>query len=486
MSPSPLVSSLSRHWARRRIAKFNAVSAQETLTDLLKRAQRTRFGRAYGFTDMLAAGDPYARFREQVPVIDYPAWVDWLGEMSPLEGATPLVDVSWPGKIDIFCLSSGTTSGRTKYIPYSREMAAVNRKAAMDFFAHLVAAEPTLVPPIGLSLYMTGSTRLSRNEAGALCGDMSALSKFLAPRILDFVTLPSRAVSSLEPWPIRLEALVDLCLKHPKIASISGIPIWQLTLLEAIAERTGKMPAEVLPHLKFLIHGGMSIEPYRDRIQALLPGVRFAEVYAASELGIGAFQIPEEEGMRFCSGYQVFYEFETAQGAIVTADAIQPGLRYALIVSSCSGLWRYRIGDILVFRSADPLILDYVTRDKTTSAFDEKITEKELERAMATATPSFADFSLGPDIGARRHVWFLIGTPPIEADWLQQLDQVLRRHNEDYDDYRGDGRINAPAMVTINDRAAFLEALGREEGGQRKFPRLLSPSEVTAMLERFA
>jgi len=480
-----LLTSLSRRWARRRIARVPDASPRDTLAGLLEQARDTRFGREFGFADILAAADPYARYRQQVPIIDYPAWVDWLGADSPLEGAAPLTNVAWPGRIDIYCLSSGTTSGRTKYIPYSNEMAAVNRSAAMDFFAHLLAAEPALMPPRSRSLYMTGSTRLKRNPAGALCGDMSALSKFLVPRLLEWVTLPPRSISDLDPWSRRLEALVTLCLGHANIGSISGIPIWQLTLLEAIAERSGKLPGELLPHLKFLIHGGMSIAPYRERIAALLPGVRFAEVYAASELGIGAYQVPGETGMRFCLNYQVFYEFETPTGDIVGAEAIELGLIYGLIVSSCSGLWRYRIGDLLVFRSRQPLMLDYVTRDKTTSAFDEKITEKELERAMATMSPCFADFALGPDIEARRHVWFLIGERPTAEDWLERLDGFLRRHNEDYDDYRGDGRINAPVMLALPDRARFLQALGREEGGQRKFPRLLTPAEVAAMLKSF-
>jgi len=100
-------------------------------------------------------------------------------------------------------------------------------------------------------------------------------------------------------------------------------------------------------------------------------------------------------------------------------------------------------------------------------------------------SPCFADFALGPDIEARRHVWFLIGERPTAEDWLERLDGFLRRHNEDYDDYRGDGRINAPVMLALPDRARFLQALGREEGGQRKFPRLLTPAEVAAMLKSF-
>ncbi len=475
---------VSNRWAARRIAKLEHPAPERTLRALIGAARETRFGREYGFADLAQNADPYPEFIKRIPILDYPAWVDWLGEDSPLaeQGVRPLVDVAWPGRIDMFCLSSGTTSGRTKYIPYSKQMAAVNRQAAFDFFAFALQHARDMNPVRERTLYMSGSTRIERNENGALCGDMSGLTKYLAPRMLDFLSLPSREVSALEPWKRRLDALVKLCLSNTPIGGISGIPIWQLTLLEAIAEQARAPLSEVLPHLRFLIHGGMSMRPYHDRIRALVgESVQFLEIYAASETGIAAYQAPGEAGMRFQEGYQVFYEFEAPNGAVLRSSEVQAQLPYSLIVTSCSGLWRYRIGDVVVFRETRPLILDYVSRDKTTSAFDEKVTEKELERAMSLMKPTVADFCMGPDVENRRHVWFLISERPMDAGWLERLDRNLRDHNQDYDDYRGDGRIHSPAHLHTPDRAGLLRALGREEGGQRKFPRLLSPEEVTRL-----
>ena len=386
----------------------------------------------------------------------------------------------------MFCLSSGTTTGRTKYIPYSREMARVNRKAAFDFFATYLAEQPSIAPLLSRTLYLSGSTRLGRDANGVIAGDMSGLTKYLAPKLLDGLVLPSREVSSLEPWETRLKALIGVCRKERDIGVISGIPIWQLTLLEAVQEAAGRSISEVLPRLRYLIHGGMSIAPYREKLAAIAgPEVSFLEVYAASEAGIAAFQLPGESGMRFFQGYDVFYEFEDESGRITTSDGIQPGYSYRLLISNCSGLWRYRIGDCLVFEQTDPLILSHVSRDKTTSAFDEKVTERELEEAMLGMENPVADFSLGPDVEARRHVWFLMTHEPQSPSWLEKLDRRLRDSNQDYDDYRGDGRIQTPICVCVENRAAFLELLGREEGGQRKFPRLLSPGEVASAMAAF-
>lgn len=486
---APLIKPLAGAWARRRIRRRPAGTPADTLRDLLTQAQSTRFGRQFGFADLLRAKDVTVAFQQRLPVQSYDEWVQWLGENSPLSssGVVPLVDEAWPGRVDMFCLSSGTTSGRTKYVPYSNDMAAINRKAAIDFFAHLLADQPGQAPLLSQTLYMAGSTNLARDDKGVLTGDMSALTKYLAPRFLDRLTQPPPEVASLEPWERRLAALVDICCSGKPIGAISGIPIWQLTLLEAVTKRSGRPIAETMPHLRFLIHGGMSIAPYRDQIEALMgERVQTVEVYAASEIGIGAYQTPGEKGMRFQQHYGVFYEFEDEQGAIHTHAELKPDTPYRLVVSSCSGLWRYRIGDFLVFSSVHPLILDHVGRDKTTSAFDEKVTETELQRAMMTVSPAFADFSLGPDIHQRGHVWFLIGNAHPGEAWLKQLDAALRNENQDYDDYRGDGRINAPRAVMVPERATFLEAIGRAEGGQRKFPRLLSPQETTTLLKTFS
>jgi len=483
----PIARPAVRAWAAARVRRSGRArrSQLETLRQLLYVARNTRFGRELDFDGILRADDFYARFRERLPLMSYESWVEWLGPLSPVSGdPAPLENQAWPGVIDTFCLSSGTTSGRTKYIPYSPQMIAVNRKAALDFFANIVLACPDVSPPLGKTFYMSGSTNIRPNHRGVLIGDMSALTKYLAPKILTLFTQPPQAVSAMEPWSARLEKMVDICREDPAIAVLSGIPIWQVALLEAVQERTGKPPIESMPGLRAIIHGGMSIAPYRDRLTELTGGrVGFYETYAASEIGIGAFQMPGETGMRFCADYNVFYEFEDEGGNVVCLDGVRTDRPYSVLISSCAGLWRYRIGDVLTFRSTRPHILDYVSRDKTSSAFDEKVSEKQLELAMTDMAPAVGDFAMGPDTVGRRHIWFLATDLTLDGAWLTRLDDNLRALHQDYDDYRQESRIKPPGMVFIRDRAAFLRLIGREEGGQRKFPRILSPEETAKVLK---
>ena len=66
------------------------------------------------------------QYQATVPVRTYEDfWRDyWQANFPRLEGTT------WPDFIPYYALSSGTTTGTTKYLPISREMLASNRKAA--------------------------------------------------------------------------------------------------------------------------------------------------------------------------------------------------------------------------------------------------------------------------------------------------------------------------------------------------------------------
>ncbi|UCE05344.1 MAG: GH3 auxin-responsive promoter family protein [bacterium] len=465
--------------------RTKVATSLQTLTKLLSQAQNTRYGRHLGFSKILTKKDTYSTFCRQVPVTDYESLLDWLSlDKKTLKQSDlrPLVNEMWPGRIDVFSLTSGTTSGRTKYIPYSKMMMAANYRAALDLFAHILSYDPNLAPPWRRTLYMSGSTLLKRNEQGILCGDLSALARFLTPRLWQWVALPPQHIASMEPWSKRLEALAKLCIQHPEIGILSGVPVWQLSLLEAVQRLSNKPLADVMPNLRVIIHGGMSVEPYRDKLKELADeNTLFIDIYASSEAGVTAFQLPGSQGMHFFEHYGSFYEFEDEHGNITTSCDLVPGKIYNLIISCCSGLWRYRIGDQVVFHSVRPLVLDYVSRSQTMSAFDEKITEKQLEIVMSASQPYIRDFSVGPLISQKRHIYFLVTDYPLTKTWLIKLDNHLRKINQDYDDYRSDGRINLPGMVRVH-RSSFLKQIGRSEGGQNKVPRLLSPKEVETLL----
>src|SRR5262245_16381019 len=107
-------------YARRRARALDRLDAADeqrrTLLRLVRQARHTRFGRVHDFPRIRTVAD----YQRCVPLRDYDAF--WQTYWQP---AFPrLTDVTWPELIPYFALSSGTTSGATKYVPVSREMLA--------------------------------------------------------------------------------------------------------------------------------------------------------------------------------------------------------------------------------------------------------------------------------------------------------------------------------------------------------------------------
>src|SRR5262249_57116706 len=87
-----------------------------------------------------------------------------------------LTGVSWPGPIRYLALSSGTTTGKTKYIPVTREMRRSNRRAAFDLLVHHFAATRNSRMFAGKTFMLGGSTALTEEASGIFSGDLSGIA----------------------------------------------------------------------------------------------------------------------------------------------------------------------------------------------------------------------------------------------------------------------------------------------------------------------
>ena len=85
---------------------------QTTLFELLESAKGTELGKAYRFDKIKS----YADFAAAVPIFDYESFAPHLEKN--IKGKQ---QVFWPSSIQWFAKSSGTTAGRSKYIPVSNE-----------------------------------------------------------------------------------------------------------------------------------------------------------------------------------------------------------------------------------------------------------------------------------------------------------------------------------------------------------------------------
>ncbi|MGE3259240.1 MAG: GH3 auxin-responsive promoter family protein [Geobacter sp.] len=482
--------------ARRFLARDPLAAQRELLPTLLKRASQTRFGQDHGFARLvgLPFEQQYQCFRQQVPLRTYRQFWDHYFAPQLMEDGPDkrleLRNLTWPGLIPFFCETSGTTAP-TKYIPFTREMFAANRRAALDMLACYLAAEPGSRLLGNSILYMAGPTSLTSLGPGILSGDMSAITLRERPSWLAPFVEPKEPLSSA-PWEVRLEGMAELLLSDPKLRVISGVPPWILLLLQRVQQRAGRPLRQALPQLELIIHGGTSLAPYADEFRRLFPsaGPRFLELLPSSEAFMG-FQVQGEAGMRLTPYYGAFFEFvpisqlDESGAPLPAAQAIPleevvVGERYAVILSTCAGLWRYHIGDTLRFLDTDQYRIQFTGRDKFLDRFEEKVTQGEVEAAVAALNEQLGsavcEFMVGPDIGNRRHQWVLAsrGGLPDQSTVVDFLDQQLQRANADYATFRSQGRINPPQVLLVEEQQIYdwsREVRGRL-GGQSKIPHI--------------
>lgn len=486
---------------------------RKIFTNLIQRAANTRFGRDYGFRELaeLPFERAYLRFRRTVPIRTYADfWNDYFSSGSRYVGDRMQLDlenICWPGKVPFYCETSGTTAP-SKFIPFTREMFAENRRAALDLTACYLAATPSSGLMGGKLLYMAGSTVLKDVGNGARSGDMSTITLANRPFYLRPFIAPDASLSAL-PWEEKVDAMARLLLKDDKIRGISGVPPWILLLLKRCTELGGKELPGLLPHLELIIHGGAGMKPYRAEFERLF-GNRapaFLELLPSSEAFM-AFQLPGEELMRLSPYYGVFFEFVPFESlderGVPTPDApavplaeVEIGRRYAVILSTCAGLWRYHIGDTLRFTSREPLFIEFTGRDRFLDRFEEKVTQGEAEQAVAELNLlpgiEISEFMVGPDIARRRHLWVLAARNMGALDGshvARVLDSRLASGNADYGTFRGQGRIREPEVLIVAEDTVYRwskEVRGRL-GGQSKIPHIdpTLEGEMVRSLAEFA
>jgi hypothetical protein len=518
--PRQLADSAVNRYAHYRVARLNHESAADaqgrTLLRLLRQGRQTKFGIDHDFGRIRTIADYQAR----VPLRDYEAF--WNGYW---QAPFPFLEnVTWPGAIPYLALSSGTTSGTTKYIPISPQMLASNRKAALTMLAFFLAANPATPLFAGRVFFLGGSTDLQnlaatqngRNGAAhstphaphapVLAGDLSGIAtREVSPLFRPF-TFPPLEVALIRDWERKMQVLAEQSAKLP-ITLIGGVPSWLLVFFERLKQVTGReCIADIWPSLRVVVHGGTKFDPYRHLFQRAIgnDAVRMLEIYPASE-GFIATEDPRYDLLRLIPDHGLFFEFVPVEElskdrpARHTVANFEPGVQYAVVVTTCAGLWSYVLGDTVCFEKRDPPLLRFTGRTKYfLSAFGEHLISEEVERAVAAAAEASSadvvDFHVGPVFpenpakpGRHRFLVEFARAPADLTRFSADLDAALSRLNEDYQAHRvGDLTMLAPEVRPVP-RGGFVEWLRAQGklGGQHKVPRMDNTGQITMEMTRW-
>ncbi|WP_171052709.1 GH3 family domain-containing protein [Ruegeria sediminis] len=486
-------SGAARLYARFRLARLNGldpIAVQERLLlRLLHRARFTRFGEHYGFSQI----PDVSGFQARVPIRRYS---DFLNEWWQ-KGYPDLTDVTWPGRIPFFAMTSGTTTGRSKFVPYTTDMRRAAARGGMDLLCfHLMNRLSSRLFG-GLALALTGPSELEPRLEGVNAGAVSAIALGALPVAFRNRLLPPPEVANLPDWQEKIERLVDLSVDRD-VRILGGSPNWLLIFLEALARRFPDRSARLsswFPNLELIMHGGVNFEPYRDRFRKLLVGshAETREMYSASE---GVFAIADRgdnEGMRLHLDGGVFFEFvpvDTLPSETPVRHWVanaETGQDYALVVSTSAGLWAYLVGDVVRLVDRQPPRLIVVGRvENGLSVFGEHLIEAEIAQAIAKATASFGLSVLDYCVGAitaetgGHHLYLLetIERPSAEVRTKisERIDAHLCALNEDYSELRRRNLALDAPEVRFAQPGGFVRwmELRRKLGGQNKVPRIIT------------
>lgn len=462
---------------------------RELLGRLLHAARDTRFGRENRFDTLRS----YEEFAEKTPVSDYSVLRPYVMEM--IEGQKDLLA---PGRTRYFAQSSGTSDGKSKYIPVTLRSLKRGHYAGASFavasYLHNYRDSHIFG---GRNFILGGSFANELNlRDGIKVGDLSATLIDRINPVANLFKTPSKKIALMEHWEEKLPALVRASA-HADIRSLSGVPSWFLTVLKEVLNYTGAENIhQVWPNLEVFIHGGIAFGPYRRQYDAIIDPakMRYWETYNASEGFFGVQAVPGKPDMRLLMNTDVFYEFipvDNPDGTAIPAWEVSEGKIYALLITSGNGLWRYPIGDTVKVTGTSPLTITIAGRTKSfINAFGEEVmvfnTDAALDRTCRQTGAEVLNYTAAPvyaDDGRRgRHEWLIeFAIPPADMEqFADLLDMNLQQENSDYQAKRSGNIFLDRLSVTAGTPGVFdrwLASTGKL-GGQRKVPRLSNDRRI--------
>lgn len=469
-------------------------SQMRILKKLLRRARYTEFGQKFGFEEILKSKHVGKAFQQSVPTYNYnKIYKDWWHKS--LEGRE---DITWPGKIKFFALSSGTSEAASKYIPITNDLLKGNKVIMIKQLISLFNYKDVSLTSMGRGwLTLGGSTDLQKGP-GYYAGDLSGITAKKAPFWFQPFYKPGKKIAKEKDWNKKLKEIVE---KAPNwdIGFIVGVPAWIQMCIEMVMERYQLNHIhEIWPNLSFFVHGGVSFEPYKHGFEKLLGRpIQYIETYLASE-GFLAWQDKQNaSGMRLSFNQHIFFEFIPFDENNFDADGemienpetfmlheVEEGKDYAILISTVAGAWRYLIGDTVRF--VDKANAEIIITGRTKhflSLVGEHLSVDNMNKAIQLVSEelniSIPEYCVTgePYESFFAHHWYIACNQVMDEKLLaQKIDEKLSELNDDYAIERKSALKNIRvSLLKESVFMSFLESKGKV-GGQHKFPRVIKGS----------
>lgn len=529
-----LLCCLPEVWRFRRAVADVEREQRAVLARILRGAAGTRFAHLSG----VRADDTAEQFAEKVPLTDYEGLADLIAEAG--EGAP---DVLTREPVLLFEPTGGSTGG-TKLIPVTAASKREFGRALSAWIGDMYLADPAALlgcayfslSPVGMRDRRTdGGIPIGFDEDAEYFGPVAralvGLAQAVPPEVrliedmdaFRYVTsafLLARAdLTLVSVWnPTFFSALLDTCERHAgglardiaegrlcPPSALSGELAGSLgRALGADPSRAGVIAAafargpdraaafeDIWPRLRIVsCWADANAERYSRLLAEQLPHARIAPKGLVATEGIASLPI-EAAGGHVLAVRSHYFEFEPPSGPPLPAWRARAGERYGVVLTSGSGLYRYRLRDTVEvtgsWRGAP--ILRFLGKESMVSDwFGEKIDESHARRVIAAVAgslgsePAWALVACEEFEGGYAYALFLeldggLPSPTFDADDLARVVESGLAENFHYAYARRLGQLGHARVVEVTDGAAAFLAesvrRGRRAGDVK--PLALSP-----------
>ncbi len=495
-----MAASAVRYWTPVTRAAERPERAQaHVLQKILAANRTTHFGVEHRFADIRAPG----HFRDRVPVQDYETLRGYI-DRQRCTGAAALTT-----EPPLFYAQTSGSTGKPKYIPVTESTLRMHR-AEQALFTYLqYRACPAAFS--GRALGIMGAAVEGRLDSGHPVGSVSGyLYESLPAAVRSRFVLPPK-LSTIADYDLKYMVILRLALASPDISYLgSPNPSTFLRLLDILNERRDRLAHSLetgsLPELDAIEGETREIvlrrlRPDRARAEqlrgtarltfaSLWPGIKLLTTWTGGSCGIALDKLRETlpPGTKVMElGYQstecrgtIAVEAETPGGLpplhhhyfefveqdhwdadrpeFLGLDALVPGKRYYILITTAAGLYRYFMNDLVEVagRYRQTPLVRFVQKGKgVTSLTGEKLYEEQVIQAVQDTArrhrfaPSF--FLLVAEEHLSSYNLFLETDAPAGPPVTQvaaDVDHRLGELNVEYHSKRASGRL-APLTIAL-------------------------------------
>ena len=470
---------------------------EKVLQQLLQKAKNTAFGKHYGFKEILESEDIRKAFASKVPFFDYnKIHQEWWYRLH--EGEE---DITWPGKPPYFALSSGTTGKSSKRIPVTEEMVDAIRQTAIKQVGALANYD---LPAdfFEKEIMMLGSSTDLNQVEDHKEGEISGISASNIPFWFRSFYKPGQEIAQIEDWDERILEIAKRA-REWDIGAITGIPTWTELMIKKVIDYNGAETIhDIWPNLSVYSSGGVAFDTYEKSFNELVDKpLVIIDTYLASE-GFMAFQErPETRSMRLVTDNGIYFEFVPFKEKYIQEDGslapdaplvelqdVKEGEDYVLIISTVAGLWRYMIGDTVMFTDVErkeikitgrtKFFLNVVGEQLSVNKMNQAV--KELEDQFSVVIPEFT-LAVVKEQDGFVHKWYLgIQGQADEMELAQVLDSNLQEANKAYRSAREKALKRVEVISLEPDVFYDWNAKNKKKGGQVKMEKVLKDEKIEA------